>query len=62
MLFNLLTKKGSSDPNEQGVYDYYVDNKNMAKDYTIDSQIKFPIENNGLNSQILQMNITNYYK
>ncbi|WP_406602656.1 hypothetical protein ACJA29_00385 [Metamycoplasma sualvi] len=41
-------KKGNSDPNDQDVYDYYVDTPNVTKDYTIDSQIKFPIENNKL--------------
>ena len=41
-------KKGNSDPNDQDVYDYYVDNQNVAKEYEVNSQIKFPIENNNL--------------
>ena len=41
-------KKGLADPNDPNVFDYYVDQDNVTESHVVDSQIKFPIENNNL--------------
>ncbi|MBD5423092.1 MAG: hypothetical protein HDR43_01185, partial [Mycoplasma sp.] len=41
-------KKGQADPNDPNLFDYYVDIENVYKEYTITSEIKFPIENDNL--------------
>ncbi len=43
-----VNKKGYADPNNPDEFDYYVDNQDVAKEYEVNSQIKFPIENNKL--------------